>query len=318
MQRYILIITGSTAVGKTELALSCAAICNGEIINGDVGQMYVPCTIGTAKPDWRSLPIAHHLFDSIAQPRNMTVIEYRKQVSRLIDEIWSRNAIPIIVGGSTLYIASLFFPPHDLESVSEGHSLSIADDQLWSHLDTIDPERAAKLHPHDTYRLRRALDIWYTSGRKPSQYTPLYQPIAPYHCIVVARDTADLYERITRRTKSMLDNGWIDEVQRLCTTDWESFLKQKKLIGYDDIIDWLQYNRTHETKRTVTDLAETIAIKTRQYAKRQNTFWRMLIRKLAQIDDFTDTIATCHSFNVTEESLDNILQKIEKIIQEKE
>ena len=108
---FILVISGPTAVGKSNLAERLAAMFPAELIIGDMGQCYTPFTIGTAKPDWRNSPIPHHLFDILDEPRNITVVEYYHKVQQTLTDIWQRNRLPIIVGGSSFYLASLFFPP---------------------------------------------------------------------------------------------------------------------------------------------------------------------------------------------------------------
>ena len=107
----MLIIFGPTAVGKTDFALKVAERVPAEIVNMDVGQLYTPLSIGTAKPNWRSETVPHHLFDYVDKPRNITVVEYRKILLEVLEDIWQRGKLPIIVGGSGFYLKSIFFPP---------------------------------------------------------------------------------------------------------------------------------------------------------------------------------------------------------------
>ncbi len=111
MEKFILIIFGPTGVGKTACADHIAKSQPIEIINMDMGQLYTPLTIGTAKPDWQSSPVTHHMFDIINDPVNFTVAEYRSKVAALVQEIWQRNKLPVLVGGSGFYVRSLLFPP---------------------------------------------------------------------------------------------------------------------------------------------------------------------------------------------------------------
>src|SRR5579859_8042174 len=108
---FFLVITGPTGVGKTDFALDLAQHIPSEIINADMGQCYKPLTIGTSKPDWKSQATPHHIFDVLDEPAHFSVTDYREKVLDLIHGIWSRNKLPIIVGGSGFYIKSLFFPP---------------------------------------------------------------------------------------------------------------------------------------------------------------------------------------------------------------
>lgn len=271
--RYCIVVAGPTAVGKTAGAQKIALDIDGEIINGDMGQWYVPLTIGTAKPDWRNAPIAHHLFDIIATPITYNVMKFRADVRTVAGDIWQRNKVPIIVGGSSYYSAALFFPP-------AAHTLPIKKHQYdprkdwWASLHAIDPQRAQEIDPHDTYRIQRALDIWQSTGIKPSSYKPHYDPIAPIVLLWLERDRNDLYARINERVIAMVNQGWIEEVQALLDTPWEPFLLRKKIIGYPDVIAYCRGEITREV------MIARIQQKTRNYAKRQMTFWRMLSAKI--------------------------------------
>lgn len=276
-ENRFLVLYGPTGVGKTDVALKLAQNIPAEIINMDMGQCYTPLSIGTAKPNWRSMETPHHLFDSIDEPRNITVVEYRTACLETMEQIWARGKLPILVGGSGFYLQSLFFPPlQDHIQIDVAHAIN--DEYLWQKLNAIDPERARKIHPHDTYRLQRAISIWLATGRKPSEYAPLYNPPATHivHCL--SRDRHELYERIDSRVHIMLQDGWIDEVKKLLGTPWEDFLRTKKIIGYSDILDYLKGDQSDESLQA---MIHAIQQKTRNYAKRQMTFWRKLEKDLA-------------------------------------
>ena len=114
------------------------------------------------------------------------------------------------------------------------------DEQLWRDLYAIDPDRAAQIHIHDRYRVERALNIWETTGKKPSEQVPEYMPLETcVRIICVTREREELYERINSRVDKMMHEGWLEEVKKLRGTDWERFLYEKKLIGYDDLLDYL-------------------------------------------------------------------------------
>jgi tRNA dimethylallyltransferase len=273
MAAFFIVVAGPTAVGKTDFALELAQKYNGEIINADVGQFYTPLSIGTAKPDWRNLTIPHHLFDILSEPKDYTVHEYRKAVYNCMKAIWQRNRVPIIVGGSGFYLMSLYFPPQELPLVSK-----ISGPVSWEALNAIDPVRAQEINPSDFYRIERALAIWYATGKKPSAIKPVFNPLAPSFFIVLDRDRQELYNRINRRVCQMLQAGWICEVQALMGTDWIPFLERKKLIGYPEIIAFLKEQQTDINYQT---LVAQIQQKTRNYAKRQLTFFAMLQKMLA-------------------------------------
>lgn len=280
MKKNLIIITGPTAVGKTAFSLELAGRVNGEIINADMGQFYTPLSIGTAKPDLATVDLPHHLFNIVDEPRNFTVAEYNKLAHAAIESLWLQNKTPIIVGGSGFYIQSLLFPPQEspiTSSVPTSLSLPNKED-LWQSLHAIDPERASHIHPNDTYRLIRALTLFHTTQQKPSAFEPATMDVFFDHLtmIVLDRDRDDLYDIINKRTTLMLNNGWIEEVENL-NDQWKKFLVAKKIIGYDTIAHYL-----HDNAHDKDTLENVIAQKTRNYAKRQLTFFRRLVKKLEE------------------------------------
>lgn len=270
----VLIVTGPTGVGKTDFVKEFCAHCPIEIINGDMGQMYAPLTIGTAKPVLKEIPVPHHLFDILSEASYFSAMKFRNRVIALIHEIWERDRLPVIVGGSSFYLLSLFFPTieDDQEPIIQGSDSR----DLWQELARVDPQRAQEIHPKDTYRIERALAIWKSTGVQPSAYKPSFDPFASCIFVWLERDRKDLYDRINERVVSMIESGWIEEVQALASTEWEQFLKKKKIIGYDIIFDYLAGSLDKK------ELIAGIQKKTRNYAKRQITFWRSFKRKLEQ------------------------------------
>jgi tRNA dimethylallyltransferase len=273
---FVLILFGPTGVGKTDFSLEIARQIPAEIINGDTGQLYTPLTIGTAKPDWKNQSVPHHLFDTVDEPKNITVFEYRQQLIEQVEDIWKRNKLPIIVGGSGFYLKSIFFPPQVCATPGE-LKVPVADEELWDTVHAIDPQRAENISHNDYYRLRRALAIWQETGKKPSECEPIYDPPFRFHLIYLSRERDDLYERINERTRYMVEHGWIEEVRSLMDTPWESFLYEKKIIGYDVLLNYLHGNLS---EMTLDEVIELIQQRTRQYAKRQKTFWKSLERQL--------------------------------------
>lgn len=298
-----LIITGPTASGKTQLSEMIAQECSCEIINADVGQFYKPLSVGTAKPNLANISYKHHLFDLLDRPEDLSVVKYRTLVTDLVKDVCSRGKIPVIVGGSLFYIKSLFFPPLelptqelptrelktqkvldskfvDLEVLNNPNQInidSLSKNQQWDLLQKIDPERAAVLHPNDTYRIGRALEIWMKTGTKPSIYKPILE--LPFNSLIVYVEPEPeiLKKRIYLRTSLMINPddsnklGWIEESEKLVGTEWEEFLKTKNLIGYAEIFDWIKAGKN---KSKLPELISTIQTKTVQYAKRQRTFWK--------------------------------------------
>jgi len=331
MSKPTIIIMGATGVGKTDFAETLAREIGGEIINCDVGQFYTPLTIGTAKPDWKSSDIPQHMFDILDTPENYSVTAYRARVEQLIKEITARGKLPIIVGGSGFYVNGLFFPPQDnsvlpnlrdsaLEDGVQGEKREIS----WEELLRIDPERAQKIHPHDSYRIERALQLWRTTGVLPSEQKPVFKPVTDNALLVhIARDREELYARINARTIDMIlgsaaaeegyydfdpssysTSGWVGEVRRL-PADWRDFLLKKGIIGYPEIIHFLQLAQPH-----VPQLIAAIQKSTRNYAKRQITFWRMLSHKL-QAHGLEGRIMEC---NLTLSPIDLYIRQLKEVV----
>ncbi len=273
---FVLIIFGPTGVGKTDLSLEIARHIDAEIINGDTGQFYTSLSVGTAKPDWKHESVPHHLFDIIDEPKNITVVEYRKLLVDQVKDTWNRKKLPIIVGGSGFYLKSIFFPPRVCVTPGEFETPT-PDEQLWQALHAIDPQRAEQLSPQDYYRLRRALAIWHETGKRPSECQPLFDPPFRFHIIYLTREREDLYQRINERTQSMVQAGWLDEVRALAGTEWEPFLYEKKIIGYDVLLNFL---KSDQPELWLDRAIEIIQQRTRQYAKRQETFWKSFERQL--------------------------------------
>lgn len=271
-----IIIYGPTAVGKTDLAIKLAHLINGTMINADSGQCYTPLSIGTAKPNIAGLDFPCELFDIINEPRDITVVEYRKLV---IAAVQQSKEVPIIVGGSGFYILSLLFPPQERPDVQT--PTQMPKDISWDLLYSIDPQRALHINKHDLYRIKRALDIWYQTGTLPSENQPHYKPFGPYVLVCMTRPRDQLYTRINERVAIMMNDGWLEEVRQL-SPQWQEFLLRKKLVGYDDIVRFV--NQANQSATAYEDLITTIAQKTRNYAKRQIAFGTMLARKINQAD----------------------------------
>lgn len=309
--KKIIFIFGPTASGKTDFGSLLVNEMPSEVINMDSAQCYTALSIGTAKPDWRSSLYAQHLFDCVQEPRNFTVHEYRKIALAKIEEIWAANKTPIFIGGSGFYLKSMLFPPEIYDINSDTVSMmtdSPAD--LWQQLYSIDPERAQAIHPHDIYRISRALAIWHTTGNKPSVYKPSYNPPASFVLLYVTRTKEVLYNRIDTRVHTMLHAGWLQEVTSLMDTPWESFVQEKGFIGYTELIGYLRH--AHD----LAYATKLIQQKTRNYAKRQETFWRMLKKSLHMVHDEGLYKGKIIEFDLTYPSLDLYIKQLLKDITE--
>lgn len=261
-----IIIVGATGVGKSDLADLLALEYNAEIVNADLGQLYTPLNIGTAKPELDKVRVKHHLFNIIDEPVDFTALDYKKELLKTVFEINSRNKIAIIVGGSHFYIQSLLF------SLTEFVGKTDFTGGSWPELQKIDAERASKIHQNDQYRIDRALGIYYSTGQKPSSYEPIYNPPWSYKLIVVNRKKLELEKRIIQRIDLMLAIGWYQEAQSFKNSIWESFIIKKGLIGYDKLMDT---DNPEKVKQLLIN--ETL-----QYAKIQKTFIKALLKKICK------------------------------------
>lgn len=297
---HMLIIFGPTGVGKSDLAEQIANHIPSEIINMDVGQLYVPLTIGTAKPDWRTSSIPHHLFDEVDKPVDYSVALYRARVIERMQLIWNNGKLPILVGGSGFYLKSLLFPP-TVPVIAPNNTLVTPENvmEYWATLFQIDPVRAMAIDKYDVYRVGRALNIWNATGVKPSEYQVSYDPPASYTLLFLTRSREELYGRINMRVDCMMEQGWLNEVSGLRDTEWEPFLLKKKLIGYNELLQYLHGSKTGDAWN---DTVTLIKQRTRHYAKRQHTFWRMLKQKLEPDivrNKSTDPYSSAESINLT-------------------
>ena len=212
------------------------------------------------------------------------MLKYRSMVLEIMERCQQNSHTPVLVGGSFFYVKSLFFPlkeltEHDVANRNKGvFLLDTCTQELWERLNAIDPERAEQIHPHDRYRIARALYIWEKTGKKPSNYIPQFDPSFDSLIVILLPDKKILEERIKLRTIQMVkDDGWIDEAKRLIDTQWEGFLLKKGLIGYEQLFAWI---RNGEKQEELDSVIERIQIETLQYAKRQRTFIRGFVRLL--------------------------------------
>lgn len=284
MKPSVIIIAGPTASGKSDYAENLAREIDGEIVNADAVQMFTRLSVGTAKPDWQSSEIVHHLFDICDQPRDFDVSQYRQVVAQSVCDILNRSRSAILVGGSLFYIKSLFYPPKNALKVGKSRETlfeDLSNQQLWDELFSIDEVRANELHPNDRYRVERALRIWQATGKKPSEHKPVYDPLFNDVDIrFLCPPLTVLYDRINRRTITMItDMGWIDEARdAYYDNTWRDFIITKNFIGYPELFSWIAAG---EKKEDLPAVITRIQELTRQYAKRQRTFWRSFCEQVS-------------------------------------
>ncbi|MDT8901397.1 tRNA (adenosine(37)-N6)-dimethylallyltransferase MiaA [Selenomonadales bacterium 4137-cl] len=277
MERLIAIV-GPTAVGKTRLAIDLALRLDTEIISGDALQVYRGLDIGTAKPDAAERRgVRHHLIDLLGPREEFSVADFKARAADLIAAINARGRIPILAGGTGLYVRSLledyrFNAAPGSEEIRRrlaGLAESRGSAHLHRLLQATDPETAARLHPNDTRRVIRALESIELSGEQISQS----RNAAPvYDCLVIGltMERAKLYERINRRVDDMVAAGLVTEVAGLLASGVPPAARSLQAIGYKELVDHLA------GRADLAASVEKIKQATRNFAKRQYTWFRRM------------------------------------------
>ena len=289
-----IIILGPTAVGKTALSIALAKKLNTEIVNADSMYIYRDLNIGTAKPDAFEMDnVIHYLIDFVEPDQAYNVSQYRSDASSVIKSISDRGLIPIIVGGTGLYIDSLinnYSYGETIKNDSIRNELEVLLEQfgkeyLYDELKKIDPVAASKLHPNDTKRVIRALEIFRSSGNLKSNIQNTSEPILKTPLIIGLNCDRDyLYKRIDSRVDIMVKSGLIDEVKYLY---YEKKLNPEthqamKGIGYKELISYFR------GEISLDEAIDKIKQHSRNYAKRQIT-WFKRNTKIHWFDPMKDT-----------------------------
>lgn len=278
MKKQIIIIAGPTAVGKTEYAIETAKAINGEIVSADSMQLYKYMDIGSAKPTPEELSqVKHYLVDEIDPREKFSVAKYQKLAKAAIREIFDKGRVPVISGGTGLYINSLMYemdfaaPPSDeaFRKELEDMALKKGRDYIHSKLAELDPDAAARIHPNNVKKVIRAIEA-VQNGNKVKDFDNAQVPAADYDVLLagLTRDRAELYERINRRVDILIEKGLVEEVSSLMQMGLGYDDISMKGIGYKEIIGSL------EGKYTIEEAIELIKKNTRHYAKRQLTWLR--------------------------------------------
>lgn len=269
-------IVGPTGAGKSTLALRVAEQFGGEVVNCDSLQLYRGFDIGTAKiPESERRGIPHHLIDVLEPSESYSAGEYARHSREIVREISRRGRLPVIVGGTGFYLRVLLngLPPLPERDETLRKRLSAREDKrprsLHRLLRRLDPAAAARIHAHDTQKLIRALEVRLLT-RNPSPPAASAEPLIGYRALHIGLDPdrAHLYAVLDARAQEMFHSGLIDEVQRLLASGYTGAEKPFESLGYKQAVQYL---------RGTIDLAQAIAstqIETRQYAKRQRTWFR--------------------------------------------
>jgi tRNA dimethylallyltransferase len=274
-------LTGPTAVGKTGVGVAVAQRIGAEIISLDSMAIYRGMDIGTAKPS-RALreAVPHHLIDIVDPADEFSVAQYVEAAARAVAEIRSRGREPLFVGGTPLYLKSLLRglfegPPADwqLRHEIESELVQIGQDALHERLTQVDPVAASHIHPRDTRRLIRALEVYRATGEPISHQQLQFEegrPADECRVFVLRRPRAELHRRIEARVDAMVRGGLVDEVRGLVGGGHDLGRTARQAVGYREALEHIAGQYDH------TEMAARILYRTRRFAKRQGTWFRSL------------------------------------------
>ena len=269
-----IVICGPTASGKTTLGIELANKINGEIISCDSMQIYKEMDIGTAKPTEEERKMAsHHLIDFVNPNERYSVADFKKDAENIIKEIITRKKVPILVGGTGLYINSLIYNiQYDEENIDFDYRKELEKidiSELYKKALSIDPQAMEKISQNDRKRITRILEIYHSTGKTKTELerNSRKELKYDYKIFVLSMDRDILYERINKRVDLMIENGLIEEVKRV-TEKYKEFPTAMQGLGYKEVVEYL------EGKISKEDMIEKIKQESRRYAKRQLTWFR--------------------------------------------
>jgi tRNA dimethylallyltransferase len=273
----LIAIVGPTAVGKSQLALQLAQSLGGEIINADSRQVYRYMDIGTNKPSLaeRAL-VPHHLIDVVDPDEDFSLAIYHQLAIEAVDAIQRKGKLPLLVGGSGLYVWSLVegwkipqVPPNrELRHKLEARARQEGSNSLYQELQNVDPLAAAKIHPNNTRRIIRALEIYRMTKKPPSQLQRQRKPGFPTIIIGLTLERSELYRRIDCRVDKMMQKGLVEEVARLLKIGYSFSLPFMSGIGYKQIS---QYFRG---ELTLAEAMDKIKYETHRLVRHQYAWFR--------------------------------------------
>lgn len=300
----VICIVGSTGIGKTKLAIALAKALNSEIINCDLIQMYKEVDILSAKPSLREQEgVRHHLLDYLEVSDNYDIALFKKQADELIKRLNKENKIPIIVGGSGLYLKALLYD-YQFEKI-EGRQNDInikyqdyTNEQLFNYLQEIDEKSSLDLHPNNRKRVLRAIDIYENSNVSKSEFINEQSKTMEYDALLLGlwmpRDL--LYERINLRVDLMMKQGLLNEVTNLYQKYHADDYQPLQAIGYKEFIPYFQ------NEADIDEVIEKVKQNSRRYAKKQIT-WFTKQMPVTWIQSYPD------NFQI---SIDEALEKIKE------
>lgn len=276
----LIILSGPTAVGKTALSIDLAKRINGAIISADSMQVYKYMDIGSAKimPDEMD-GVKHYLIDELEPSDEFNIVVFQQKAKAALEEIYANGQIPIVAGGTGFYIQALLydidFENQDCNEEFRAELEQIAREQgnevLHARLREIDPVSAEKIHANNVKRVIRALEFYHLTGKPISEHNEAeQQKESPYNFayFVLTDDRENLYKRIDMRVDIMLENGLVEEVQKLKNMGYHRDMVSMQGLGYKEILDYL------DGKCTLEEAVYVLKRETRHFAKRQLTWFR--------------------------------------------
>lgn len=274
----VIVIGGPTASGKTALSIELAKKINGEIISADSMQIYKEMNIGTAKPEKEEMQgVKHYMLDIITPEERFSVADYKIKAKKAIKEIIEKGKIPIIVGGTGLYIEALIYEieflqietdlnyRRELEQIAQEKGLN----NLYEKAVKIDPKAMEKISANDQKRILRVLELYHQTGKTKTQLDSesRKEPEYDYKLFAINMDREILYNRINKRVDIMLQNGLVNEVKNIYEK-YKEFPTAMQGLGYKEVVEYLEGKVSYE------QMVEKIKMESRRYAKRQLTWFR--------------------------------------------
>lgn len=277
--KKVISVVGPTASGKTKLGVALAKRFGGEVVSFDSMQIYRRMDIGTAKPTAEEMEgVPHHMIDVAEPDENYSVARYVAEAQPIVDRLLAEGKTPILVGGTGLYVDSLVsgrsfaVQPTGWRERLQARVKVEGIEPLLGELRQVDPEAGARLHPADEKRILRALEVWHETGKTITQHNLETQKLPPrYEAVTIGLnfvDRADMWKRIDKRVDCMLEQGLCAEIRALLASGVPEKCTAMQAIGYKEMVAAIAGNGDIQTA------AEEVKLRTRQYAKRQLTWFR--------------------------------------------
>lgn len=276
----VIVIAGPTASGKTALAVELAKKINGEVISCDSMQIYKDMSIGTAKPTVEEMDgVPHYLIDFVSPNERYSVADFKRDAEEKIEYVLSRGKVPILCGGTGLYIDTLVlgidYPEIELDQEYRDELMKKAESEeglkeLYEEAKNIDPEAMEKISENDKKRITRVLELYKATGKTKTELEKISRSNGvkyDYRVFAITMNREKLYDRINRRVDIMIEQGLIDEVRNIIEK-YDKFPTAMQGLGYKEVVEYF------DGKLTKQEMIDKIKQETRRYAKRQLTWFR--------------------------------------------